>query len=60
MSNLHEKGIYRHPFVYNGIADARTMQMPKDTRLLRDVKLAEVPAWIMARDFSAIGITYWS
>merc|ERR1712079_461283 len=51
-------GIYRHPYVWNGVADARVQKLPADGRLLRDVKVAEVPGWLMSRNISPVGIWY--
>merc|ERR1711920_592422 len=51
-------GIYRHPYVWNGVADARVQKLPADGRLLRDIKVAEVPGWLMARDVSPVGVWY--
>merc|ERR1711941_216038 len=52
------KGIYRHPTVWNGVADARVHRLPSDGRLLRDVKLAELPKWAMARHWAPIDMWY--
>merc|ERR1711972_221689 len=52
------KGIYRHPYVWNGVADARVHKLPADGRLLRDVKVAEVPGWMMSRNVSPVGLWY--
>merc|ERR1711862_3696 len=53
-----EAGIFKHPMVYRGIADPRIHKMPGDTRLLRDIKVGEVPGWLAKRDFSPLGLLY--
>lgn len=57
-SALANKGIYRHPYVWNGVADARVHKLPGDARLLRDVKVGEVPMWAMNRNVSPVGVWY--
>ncbi|CAK8682012.1 ATP synthase F(0) complex subunit f, mitochondrial-like [Clavelina lepadiformis] len=34
------------------------MKLPADTRLLRDVKLYEVPGWFSQRNFSPLGLWF--
>merc|ERR1712139_540660 len=57
-AQVAEQGLFRHPVVHGGIADARLHRFPADTRMLRDVKLGEVPAWVMKRDFSPLGLWF--
>ena len=44
--------------VWNGVADARVHKLPGDARLLRDVKVGEVPMWAMNRNVSPVGVWY--
>merc|ERR1712113_534375 len=53
-----ERGIYRHPMVRNAWVDANIHVLPKDTRLLRDVPLKELPNWLAGRTWSPVGALY--
>ncbi|XP_002129265.2 ATP synthase F(0) complex subunit f, mitochondrial [Ciona intestinalis] len=51
-------GIALHPKYYGAKLEAG-MKLPGDTRLFRDIKLCEVPQWIMKRNFTPLGMWFW-
>jgi len=56
-SNQLPVGTSLHPKYYAKKIEPG-MKLPTDMRLLRDVKLSEVPMWIARRDFSPLGIFF--
>nr|CAB3224520.1 ATP synthase subunit f, mitochondrial [Phallusia mammillata] len=50
-------GLAVHPKYYGAKIDPG-MKLPGDTRLLRDVKLYEVPKWLMQRNWTPLGMYF--
>merc|ERR1712136_196543 len=54
---MADSGIAQHP-KYFGKKVNSEMRLPGDTRLFRDIKIKEIPSWLMRRDMSPLGL--WS
>lgn len=54
---MADSGIAQHPKYYGKKVNSE-MRLPGDTRLFRDIKVKEIPSWLMKRDMSPLGLWF--